>query len=120
VRSGNAEFLAFVAPGYGLAAPRPAADAARVAASARPLPDRRAQDVPPPPPPAPSPAPVRGIKLELMPEAVSPAADVVAALSALLLLALAAAGGAWRGWRADSDAPELGPSPRRTPALRPA
>ncbi|HPO19887.1 MAG TPA: hypothetical protein PLO07_11905 [Rubrivivax sp.] len=44
-------------------------------------------------------------------------AAVVDALAAVLLLALAVAGGAWRGWRTDGRAPL---ARRVAPALRPA
>ncbi|MFT3663566.1 cobaltochelatase subunit CobN [Piscinibacter sp.] len=97
VRSENAAFRAFVAPGFGLAAPVPApAPAAAPAAAAEAAPPELA-----PPPPPPAPPPVQGIKLERVAEAVAPALDLLAALAALLLLALATAGGAWRGSRAD-------------------
>lgn len=97
VRSENAAFREFVAPaevGYGLAAPA----AAPVAAVAPPAPaEATLPDLAPPPPPP----PVQGIKLERVAEALAPSLDLLGALAALLLLALATAGGAWRGARAD-------------------
>lgn len=94
VRSDNAVFQAFVAPGFGLAA-RPPATAAPAAAppATQPAPPAPPAEVQPPPPP------VQGYKLERVPDAATPALAVVDALAALLLLALAVAGGAWRGWR---------------------
>jgi cobaltochelatase CobN len=92
VRSENAAFRAFVAPGFGLTAPATPPAAAH-AAPATP-PEAVA-------PPAPPPPPVQGMKLERVPDAVAPAARLIDALAAMLLLALAAAGGAWRAHRAD-------------------
>ncbi|WP_425260648.1 cobaltochelatase subunit CobN [Rubrivivax sp. RP6-9] len=106
VRSDNAAFEAFVGSlGFGLQAAVPAA--AAVAA---------------PPPPAPEPAPVpappavQGLRLDRVPPAADPV-SVTGALAALCLLALALAGGVWRGSRAD----RVTPTSRSTPiALRTA
>lgn len=95
VRSDNAVFQAFVAPGFGLAA-RPPATAAPAAAAPSVQP---AHPAPPTEVEAPPPPPVQGFKLERLPDAAAPALAVVDALAALLVLALAVAGGAWRGWR---------------------
>ncbi len=109
VRSDNAVFQAFVAPGFGLAATPPVTAAAAPAqVAATPTVPPPTDPVPPPPPP------VQGIKLERLPEAAAPAMAVVEALSALLLLALALAGGAWQGWRAGPATPR-----RRSAVLLP-
>ncbi len=121
VRSENKTFEAFVAspaPGFGLAAPpAPAApvaplDAAAADAQGAPLPE-------PPPQPAPAPPPIQGFKLEQVADTPAPVTTVVDALAALLLLALAVAGGAWRGWRTDGNAP-LPARVAPASALRPA
>ena len=120
VRSENKAFTAFVAPGFGLEAlataapPAPVAplDAPAAAAPAAPQPE-------PPPEPAPAPPPIQGIQLERVAETPAPAAAVVDALAALLLLALVTAGGAWRGWRADGR-PPLAARVAASPSLRPA
>ena len=109
VRSDNATFQAFVAPGFGLASPSPAP-----AAGAATAPDAPTT----PPEPAPPP-PVQGVKLERVPDAAPPASAVVNTLAALLLLALAAAGGAWRGWR-ERHGPARPAPTRQLPPLRPA
>jgi cobaltochelatase CobN len=91
VRSDNAAFTAFVAPGFGLAPPavaRPAPAAAAAESAAAPA-------EPQAPPPA-SP-PVRGLKLErVIDAAAAHALPRAHAFAALLLLAFAMAGGAWR------------------------
>jgi len=99
VRSDNAAFRAFVAPGFGLAA---AAAPAAARAAARPA----AQAPAAPPPPAPP--PVRGLRLDRVPDPAPPA-TTGALLAALAVLAAAGAGGAWRARRAAAL-----PSPIRT------
>ncbi len=113
VRSDNATFQAFVAPGFGLASPSPAPAAAPAAAAAT------APDTPTAPPEPAPPPPVQGFKLERVPDAAPPAVAVLNALAAWLLLALAAAGGAWQGWR-ERPGPARPAPTRQLPPLRPA
>jgi len=104
VRSSNQAFKTYVAPGFGLqqAAPTRAPAPAPAPAPAK----AAAQAAPPEPAPVP---PIQGLKLERVLPTQAPARDVILALAALLALALAASGGAWRGWR------ESIPSPLRRP-----
>jgi hypothetical protein len=62
---------------------------------------------------------VRGMRLERVPEPAAPAVAVVDALTALLLLALALAGGAWNGWRTGPSTLRSAP-PTALPHLRAA
>lgn len=115
VRSDNATFQAFVAPGFGLSAPQvnTAAPSPAPAKAAPPSPEPAPIATPPPPPP------VRGMRLERVPEPAAPAMAVVDALTALLLLALALAGGAWNGWRTGPSTLRSAP-PTALPHLRAA
>ncbi len=97
VRTDNRAFMAYVAPGFGLDAPRPAAATAAPAAAAAP--PAAAEAAPPPPPP------IRGLRLDKQPEPVVDPALPAAGLAALMLLALASAGGAWRARRRDLAVP---------------
>ena len=105
VRSDNAAFEAFVgsvgSPGFGLQAAVPAAPAEPTAAAAV---------APPPPAPAPAPPPIQGLRLDRVPPATDPV-SVTGALAALCLLALALAGGVWRGSRADRVTSTFRPTP---------
>ena len=88
VHTANRAFAAYVDAGFGLQArAEPAAGAAPAAA-------------PPAPAPAPVPPPIRGMRLDKVPPAAAAPPAPVPALLALLLLALAFAGGAWRAARA--------------------
>ncbi|MDT7838104.1 cobaltochelatase subunit CobN [Aquabacterium sp. OR-4] len=105
VRSDNASFRAYVAAGFGTAAPAPAQAAAPGAtpAATRPAdaPAPHAPTAPPQPPPAPPPqatAPVQGLRLERVPPK-APDSPAPLAPAALALLALAMAGGAWQARR---------------------
>jgi len=97
VRSENRAFQAFVAPNFGLQAPATAPQAVAEAADG---PTSSAEQ--PQAPVAPPPAPIRGLQLERLPDAARASTRPSDTLAALLVLALAAAGGAWRAWRADS------------------
>ena len=105
MRSDNAAFEAFVgsvgSPGFGLQAAVPAAPAEPTAAAAV---------APPPPAPAPAPPPIQGLRLDRVPPATDPV-SVTGALAALCLLALALAGGVWRGSRADRVTSTFRPTP---------
>ena len=93
VRSENSALRDFLAPGYGLAMATQATRPSAIDGSPPPQPE--------PVPPQPVAAPVQGMRLERAAEPVAIALSPIGALAALLLLALATAGGAWRGWRAD-------------------
>jgi len=99
VRSDNAAFQAFLAPGFGLQQAAPAAVAAAVAA-----PDYPPADPAPAPPPPPAPPPVEGLLLQKVLPPATPALPA-AGLAALLVLLLAACGGAWRARRAEAAVP---------------
>ncbi len=95
VRSDNAAFQAFVAPGFGLHAPATAARPAATAVAAPPAPT-----VAPPPP---APPPIRGLRLDKVAE---PPPRTGAALLGAALLALVAAAGAARARRIPRFEPE--------------
>lgn len=101
VKTANEAFKAFVAPGFGLqqASAAPTAAQAPARAALPPAATPPAQLTTPPPPAPTTPPPVQGLKLERVLPVAPAARDVVLTLAALLTLALAASGGAWRGWR---------------------
>ncbi len=96
VRSDNTAFGQFVAPGFGLSAGAPSTPTPQPTATTKP---GAAQAHAPEAVAAQRAPQIKGLKLERQTAASPAPPDVVSALAALLAMAMALAGGAWRAGR---------------------